>query len=277
MLYQPAPLDFSRSVLVFVHIPKVGGTAMEAALVAAVGPDALRFLRLEKIGKVHASRPHKLVWETKKFLRNAIARAQGVEPLLPKGFTSAQLDRLAILKGHITLGAEPKTGREPVYVTVVRDPVDRFLSDYYCRFDIRAAWPSGKRERHKFWTYEIDGFVDYVYKRRSWTDTNLQCRYIGGQDNFEAAKDAVDKRVFLAAPSNRLDDFLELLRPLLPALPARAPRANVGKARLEKAPPSRESLEKIREMTADDQRLFDYVAKDFDQVYRRYAALASVA
>ena len=250
---------------------------MEAALVGAVGADALRFLRLEKIGKIHTSRPHKIVWETRKLLRNAAARAQGVEPLLPKGFTSEQLDRLAILKGHITLGAEPKTGRQPVYITVVRDPVDRFLSDYYCRFDIRAAWPSGKRERHSFWTYEVDRFVDYVYKRRSWTDTNLQCRYIGVRGDFEAAKDAIDNRVFLAAPADRLDGFLELLRPILPSLPAQAPRANVGKARLEKAPPSRESLDKIREMVAEDQLLFDYVSKDFDEVYRRHAAPASVA
>jgi len=86
-----------------------------------------------------------------------------------------------------------------------------------------------------------------------------------------------DNRVFLAAPADRLDGFLELLRPILPSLPAQAPRANVGKARLEKAPPSRESLDKIREMVAEDQLLFDYVSKDFDEVYRRHAAPASVA
>ena len=277
MLYRPAPLDFSRNVLVFVHVPKVAGTAVGAAFVAAVGADAHCLLRLEKIGKIHPNRPRKFIWETRKFLRSAITRARGHDPLLPKGFRSEQLDRLAILKGHVTLGAEPKTGRQPVYITVARDPVDRFLSDYYCRFDIRAAWPSGKRERHAFWAYEIDRFVDYVYKRRSWTDTNLQCRYIGGRGDFAAAKDAIDNRVFLAAPTNRLDGFLELLRPILPSLPAHAPRANVGKARLEKMQPSRESLEKIREMVAEDQRLFDYVSKDFDEVYRRYAASALVA
>jgi hypothetical protein len=274
MLYRPAPLDFSRSFLVFVHIPKTGGGTVAAVFDEALGADSHLFPRLEKIGKIHPSRLHKMVWETRKFLRNAIARAHGLDPLLPTGFAASQLNRLALLNGHFTLGAEPKTNRQSVYITLVRDPVDRFLSDYYYRFDIRAAWPSGKRERHAFWTYEIDRFVDYVYKRRSWTDTNLQCRYIGGRGDFAAAKDAVDNRVFLAAPLGRFDDFLELLQPVLPLQSTRAPRANVGKTRQDKAPPSRESLAKIREMVVEDQLLFDYVSKGFDDLYRRYAATA---
>ncbi len=271
MLYQPTPLDFSRNILVVVHIPKTGGTALLRALEERFGADGHLFPELEKIGKIHPNRARKIVWETRKFLRNSFARACGADPLLPKDFKPTQLDRLFFLNGHFTLGREPRTSRGPVYVVVVRDPVDRFLSDYYYRFDIRAAWPSGKRERHAFWTYDVDRFVDYVYRRRSWTETNLQCRYIAGRGDFNEARGVIDDRVFLAAPSSRLDDLLELLQPVLQLPSVRAPRANIGKAREGHAPPSRESLEKIREMVTEDQKLFDYVSAAFDSLYCRSA------
>jgi len=174
------------------------------------------------------------------------------------------------------LGAEVKLGREPLYLATVRDPVDRFLSDYYYRNDQRTSWPAGKRERHAFWTYDIDRFVDHVYAQRAWNQINVQCRYLGGEDNFAAAKRAVDERVFLAAPSNRLNEALQLLRPVLELNSTQAPRRNVGKTRRASPPPSAETLVKIRDMVSEDQRLFDYVSAEFDALYRK-AAVASTS
>jgi hypothetical protein len=59
---------------------------------------------------------------------------------------------------------------------------------------------------------------------------------------------------------------------VVPLQSTEAPRANVGRARQGKEPPSSESLDKIREMVAEDQQLFDYVSAAFDDLYRRYAA-----
>jgi hypothetical protein len=271
MLYRPTPLDFSRSVLVFVHIPKTAGTAIEAALFEQLGPDRCLETNDGKVAKIHESRLRKFAWGARKSLRDVAQRLRGVDPLLPKGVARADLARLRLLEGHYALGDELKVGREPIYLTAVRDPVDRFLSDYYYRFDQRANWPVGKRERHAFWTYDVDRFVDHVYARRAWNEINLQCRYLGGEDNFAAAKRAVDERVFLAAPSNRLNDFLQLLRPVLDLNSTQAPLSNVGTARRAKAPPSAETLAKIRAMVAEDQLLFDYVSAAFDALYREAA------
>jgi Sulfotransferase family len=274
MLYQPRLLDFSREILVFVHVPKTAGSSLEEALAGHVGHDRYVFARVEKIGKIHPNRLLKGIYGARKFMRHSALRFRGIDPLMRKEHRKLDLTQLRVLHGHITLGKEPKVGRNPVYVTLLRDPVDRFLSDYYYRFDIRAGWPEGKRERHSFWLYDVDRFVDYVYKRKAWTETNLQCLYLAGVDNFEAARKAVDECVFLAAPVPRLRDFLQLMGPVLnmPAPPP--PRANIGKARQGKQPPSEESLSKIREMVSEDQKLFDYVSKAFDDLYAEFGQKA---
>jgi hypothetical protein len=269
MLYRPTPLDFSRNVLVFVHIPKTAGTAACDVLFKQLGFDRCLETNDGKVGKIHESRLRKFAWRARKSLRNAALRLRGVDPLLPKSVARADFARLRLLGGHYALGEEPKLGREPVYLTAVRDPVDRFLSDYYYRIDQRSTRPAGRRERHAFWTYDVDRFVDHVYARRAWNEMNLQCRYLGGVATFAAAKRAVDDRVFLAAPSNRLNEFLQLLRPVLDLSSTQAPRSNVGRARQGKAPPSPETLAKIREMVSEDQLLFDYVSRAFDDLFRK--------
>ena len=277
MLYQPVPMDFTRNILVFVHAPKTGGTAFDEALEAHFGPDNCIFTRVEKIGKIHPDRVQKAFWTARKFARNSVLRLRGIHPLMRREHQTLDLNRLRVLTGHFALGAEPRIGRDPIYVSLVRDPVDRFLSDYYYRFDIRSRWSDRKRERHSFWLYDVDRFVDFVYARKGWTQTNLQCRYLGGEDNFGAARKAIDECVFLAAPLSRMKEFFELLRPVLDFNSIAAHRANIGRARQDKAPPSEKSLAKIREMVSEDQRLFDYVSEAFDDVYNEFGQIIQTA
>jgi hypothetical protein len=278
MLYRPTPLDFGRQVLVFVHIPKTAGSALDDALKQGFGEENCLLTRAESIGQIFPDPFRKLHWRLRKFLRESPLRRRGRDILLPDGFSASQLSHMRLLDGHFSLGKEPKTGREPVYITLVRDPVDRFLSEYYYRFDVRAEWPEGRRERHAYRHYEVDQFVDYVYRRRSWSETNLQCRYLGGRGEFAPAREAVDRRIFLAAPSHRVDDALELLRPALGISPARAPEMNVGQARRVRAPPSAQTVAKIRELVSQDQLLYDHVTREFDNLCRApVAAGASMA
>jgi hypothetical protein len=267
MLFNPAPLDIARQVLVFVHIPKTAGSALTEALVGHFGKEAYIPMLQEKIGKIHANRLRKTIWTARKAARNSILRLRGIHPLMSIEHRNINPDQLRVLHGHVSLGKEPDLGRDPLYITLVRDPVDRFISDYYFRFDIRASWPEGKRERHGFWLYDIDRFADYVYARKDLSELNLQCRYIGGEDNFAAAKRAVDDRVFLAAPMQRVNEFLELLTPVLGLSSSVMPRSNIGRARQKKAPPSEETKAKIREMVSQDQQLFDYISRTFDDLY----------
>jgi hypothetical protein len=270
MLYKPAPIDFTSNILVFIHVPKTAGSSLAHALIQAVGKEAHLLTYLEKLGKIHVSRVHKAAWTARRYARDSLLRLRGLHPLIRKEDRKRDLASLRVLHGHVSLGNEPQTGRNPLYISIARDPVERFVSDYYYRYDIRSTWPAGKRERSKFWLYDIDRFVDFVYDRRSWTETNQQCRFLGGAESFEAASKAIDERVFLAAPVHRMQEFLELMEPVMGLKSASAPHVNSGKARQGKAPPSEKSIAKIREMVSEDLRLVDYVSKAFDDVYARY-------
>jgi hypothetical protein len=269
MLYRPMPFDFSHDVLVIVHIPKTGGNSLSEAIFDRLGQEnCLVVDSAEKAGKIQPSRLHKAAWSAKEALRKAKFWARGGAPRMGDRDSRAELERVFAFDGHYALGREPRNSRKPVYVTAVRDPVDRFLSNYYMAHDNRAQWPPGQRDRHPFWAYDLDRFVDYVYARRSWNDTNIECRFIGGVGRFEPARRAVDERIFLAVPTNRLDDGVALLQPVFDLRLPLAPRSNVGKARQGKAPPSSEALAKIRQMTSEDRLLFDYVSRVFDDLYR---------
>ncbi|THD47999.1 MAG: hypothetical protein E7774_03705 [Bradyrhizobium sp.] len=264
MLYRPAPLDFERQILVFLHIPKTAGSALDEALKQGLGEENCLLTRAENIGQIFPDRFRKAHWRVRKFLREGRFRLRGRDILLPEDVSPEALGRFRLLDGHFSLGKEPKTGREPVYITLIRDPIERFLSDYYYRFE----WAQDKQERHAFRRFEVDHFVDYVYPRRAWSELNLQCRYLARRGNFNAARESVDRRVFLAAPSNRIDDCLGLLRPVLNLGKVQAPRSNVGRIRQIRAQPSPGAVAKIREMVAEDIRLYDYVSTAFDQLVR---------
>ncbi len=269
MLFQSAPLDLVHNVVVLVHTPKTAGSALSDALYAHFGPEnCFEVSSSEKVGKIHPYRLHRVAWTLREIWTQAAMRARGGEPRLYRFHARADLERFHLFAGHFALGGEPRTSRKPIYLTAVREPVERFLSHYYYAHDLRARWPEGNRDRHPYWTYDVDRFVDYVYARRQWNDTNLQCRFIGGANSFAAARRAVDDRVFLATPSHRLDDCLELLQPVLKLHSTVAPKSNVGRARQGKAPPSPAALAKIREMTSEDQHLFDYVSRVFDDLFR---------
>ncbi len=74
-----------------------------------------------------------------------------------------------------------------------------------------------------------------------------------------------------------MTEFFELLGPVmhLPSPPSQ--RVNVGRARQGKAPPSEKSLAKIKEMVSEDQRLFDYVSKAFDDLYAEFGQIAPLS
>jgi Sulfotransferase family len=274
MLYCPERVDFSRRIVVVLHIPKTAGSALRTMIGESLGQENCLGTGPDKIGKIHPNRMHNLFWSARERVRNSVresvrkaaVRARDIDSPFRRHATARDLEQKCMVAGHFAVGGEPRDSRTPVYLAMVRDPVDRFLSEYYFSHDLRATWPKGMRDRHPWWTYDLDRFVDFIYSRRRWTVTNVQGRYLGGRDTFEAARRAVDQRIFLAAPSQRLDECVDLLRPVLNLKAKMAAKVNVGVARQRAAAPSAETLNKIKAMVRQDQLLFEYVSRTFDDL-----------
>jgi hypothetical protein len=88
------------------------------------------------------------------------------------------------------------------YITILRDPIERFVSHFLYRQDVHAATRS---------------FQEAMDREN---EHNLQTKYIGGSDDFDEAKRMLDRRFLLAGVSQDFDTFLLLLSKKLGLAPS---------------------------------------------------------
>ena len=122
------PMDFSKHVLVFSHIPKTAGSSVGESIVGTLGPEKCHRLRMQKIENPRSSRAAELGVLAHEFILRVSGCLTGRHYLLSSRTCRTALEDARFLWGHFRVGEEPDTGRTPVYMSVVRDPVDRFLS-----------------------------------------------------------------------------------------------------------------------------------------------------
>lgn len=139
--------DVSRHVIVFTHVPKTGGTTLDHIFgtVAAVTGKKWRRLSMKSV----ADRP----WHE----RNQ--RILNFETL-PRIELAADY-----LTGHFQFGIHRGLGRAALYVTLLRNPVTRLLSNV--RFGID----------NKKWSHESS--IDAIFESKRLVD-NIQTRQLAG-------------------------------------------------------------------------------------------------
>jgi hypothetical protein len=265
MLYDPAPIDYAGQRIVFLHIPKTAGSALIDALERRFGAGAHVRTRMQKLEKVWDSRAAALAWRAEQAVRRAASKLAGSHPLIVRGTPPCALEQARVISGHFALGEEPPSPRRPVYVTLVRDPAERFVSHFHYLHDLRErdGPPASGRDTQLARRYDLEAYVDLIASGRAIGVRNLQCRYIGGSERFEDARRAVDQRLFLAAPASRIDDFLGLLAAPFDIDPVRAAAVNVGQRRAKAAAAPEALNQRIRALFAQDAALFDYVSDAF--------------
>lgn len=98
----PAGQDGRPTVLVFLHIPKAGGTTLGHVISRQYPPEAyceVTFDRLDTFDRFFA-------------------------------LSDRELEKIRCIKGHFPFGIHTRVPARPVYVTMLRDPVKRFISEY---------------------------------------------------------------------------------------------------------------------------------------------------
>jgi hypothetical protein len=91
-------------VLIFLHLPKCGGTTLN------------RIIEWEyPLSRIFSVDPSFFRWSHRKVCR----------------WSQAHLDRMQVFKGHMPFGLHTRLSRPATYITFLREPVERVISEYY--------------------------------------------------------------------------------------------------------------------------------------------------
>ena len=260
------------NIVVFSHIPKTAGLSIVDGLRTAIGDDQCLCLRMQKIENVRSSRLSEMavLWSVEA-PRKLFAPLSGKHYLLPRGWSKSDLSRISLLHGHFCIGQEPRVGRKPVYLSVVRDPVDRFVSYFYYRLDQLIRMESENRLSRSHPMMARFGrppensmeFLELLLASgaQNWRDP--QVRYFSTLGTFDAARAIIKQQDVVTATMTRLDAFAhEISRRLgLNKLEFGHKNKGLSRARSKDLQLSGNDADVIRSFFPHDQSLYEHIAE----------------
>ncbi len=177
------------STLIYLHLPKCGGTTLNRLIEWEYPP--LRIFSVD---------PSFFRWSYYRLLR----------------WPARRLADLRVIKGHMPFGIHRRLAQPATYITVLREPVERVISEYYFALHYRLH-PQHKRMQSLTLEEYAAGTPHH----------NLQCKLLAGQpgprdflagdcteETLEMAKANLAKHFTLAGLTERFDETLALLKVL---------------------------------------------------------------
>jgi hypothetical protein len=159
-----------EDTLVFIHLPKTGGTALRSSLQQTFDPAASVFIYGQSD------------------LDGAITRQQFTA--LP----DASMQGLRLVMGHFPFGIHERIGRPCRYVTLARDPADRVVSLYYHYRNLPGIRFGGKSHRERLrLRWRGISLEDWVFGEQRIAADNVMVRNVSatGRVPFGGCTDAI--------------------------------------------------------------------------------------
>jgi len=258
----PSHVGWASSILIFLHMGKTGGSTLSAILTrnfAANGQFAGQF-----DGHLRATGISSLAAAQKAF-----------EDLAPE-----KQAQIKLVNGHVPFGIHAFLPRPAYYISLVREPIEREISNFYY-MKLQTGTKMGR------FLVTMD-FAEFA--KKGFSADNYQTRILSGLEELnplwdaethggiindqgtalQSAKHNVERHFLLAGPMERFDEVVvSLARRLgwdlgsvtyerLNVTPQRPSRDNLSKA----------AVEAVKERTRLDLDLYQWIAARFDQDVR---------
>jgi Galactose-3-O-sulfotransferase len=241
----------SGKALIFIHLYKTGGTTLN------------RIIEWEyKLHRICSIEPTWWRWSYQKILR----------------WPPARLGRMDVFKGHMPFGLHRILPREANYITILREPVERVISDYY--FARRFKGHRNHRAALRM------TFEEYYRDKH---EHNLQSRILAGPNSDElfarkcdagilaAAKESLARQFVVVGLTERFDETLALLKVVLGWKVKRYRSFRVADNRVPKELIAPETLALIREWERFDLALYDYAVVLFKKTLAEHRRAVDAA
>ena len=229
----------SSDALIFIHLYKTGGTTLN------------RIIEWEyKLTRICSVEPTWWRWSYQRIM----------------GWSQARLGGMDVFKGHMPFGLHTLVPRPANYVTVLREPVERAISDYY--FARRF-----KPHMHHRAALELT-LEEYFLEKH---EHNLQSRILAGPNSHELFPSVCDSATLAVAKENlarhfivvglteRFDETLALLKVALGWKVKRYRSFRVAGNRISRQLVAPATLALIREKERFDLALYSYGASLFEE------------
>ena len=235
----------SDKALIFLHLPKCGGTTLNRIIEWEYNP-----LRIFSIDPIF------FLWSYQKLNR----------------WPASRLARMQVLKGHMPFGIHRRLPQPFTYITFLRDPVERVISAYYFAKNYLL------HPKHR-WISKLT-LEEYV---RISPNHNVQTKYLSGREfvgDYHAgdcteemltmAKENLVQHFSLVGLTERFDEGLAILKIIFGWQISKYAKFNVTKTRLKKASLPASTVELIQERNRFDVALYDYGVPIFNETRARY-------
>jgi Sulfotransferase family len=236
--------EASLPLLVFVHLRKTAGTTAASVMRRQFGKGEVMNLNAPTIEAANR------IWLS---------------------IPSQQRARVRCIRGHLPCAANLFPPRSTRFFTILRDPVERVISEYY--FNLRNA---GERF-HRILTRERMTLGQFVKSSLSAEVHNAQTRLLSGAGPGPCAKEqlvlavrSLRDQMAVVGITNRLDETLLLCRVVFGWRYPIYREVNVNRRRpsIDAIAPS--TLAEIEEANSLDRRLYQFACHRLEQLVREY-------
>jgi hypothetical protein len=228
-----SPLQVDKSIVIFTHAPRTGGTTLIEHL------------------QQHFGAERSLIDGTDAFIDFNELRLRG-----------DALRRYRFIAGHIVYGVHEKFELPPLYLGLVRNPVDRFNSV------VRFIRSDPLHYLHPEIVHlTTDQVLDRLIELNEWRIIGRQCEFLCQLDDSTLAQRNIESKYLLVGPTDRLRDFARILAGFGIGKPALGPPLNKTHAHADCL--STKGEEKLHLIAAEDFRLYEYVTGSFDRIAAR--------
>ncbi|NES01420.1 MAG: sulfotransferase family protein [Okeania sp. SIO2F4] len=233
----------SSKTLIFPHIPKTAGTTLRSVILSQYSQEKVHFLKVSQ---------------------TPLEAAQKI--------SESDNKRVHCYVGHMPYGLHKYLAKPAIYITLIREPVDRIISMYYF---IREE--PAHRLHNEFLSKDIS-LEDFVLSRNC--PRNEQVKKIAGsmvgsaKETMDLAYQNICNHFLAVGTQENFDDFLQVLQKILGWKNKSYTKQKVTKNRKNKREVSQELIDIIKERNGMDIAFYNnlknkFTIKNFDYIVSR--------